>query len=51
MKVAFGKQFSGVFKHKHKSLTSEIWALVYKRSPEVVVERGILKLNGTFESG
>ena len=46
-----GKQFSGVFKQEHKLLASEIWALVCKTSPAVVVEWEVVKLNGTFEIG
>jgi hypothetical protein len=49
MQVADGKQFSGVFKQENKLLASIIWALVHKRSPAVVVEREVIKLNGTFE--
>jgi hypothetical protein len=46
-----GKQFSGVFKYEHKLLASELWALVYKRLPAVVVEREVVKLKGMIEIG
>jgi len=48
---AVGKQHSGGLKHEQKLLVSKIWALFHKRSPAVVVEREVVKLNGNFEIG
>jgi len=48
---AISEQFSGVFKHEHKFLASQIRALFQTRAPTDFVQREVLNWNGSFEIG